>query len=187
MLMCAKVIERTSRPRHRQSQALFGALAICGILRALVEGHADVRAQRNLDIHGMFRSKKVRTPVEMRPESHAFIGDFAQLREAVNLKSAGVSQHGARPADESMQAAHAANRLVSRTKIKMIGIAENDLCAERFDDVLRHGLHAAGRSHRHEHGSFHGLMRQLHLRAPSAGLRCVQQVECEAHFVILVW
>jgi hypothetical protein len=29
------------------------------------------------------------------------------------------------------------------------------------------------------------LMRQPHLCAPSAVRRCVEQIECEAHFVIL--
>ena len=108
-----------------------------------------------------------------------------KLRETVDLKAAGVSEHGARPADEAMQSAHAADRFVSGAQVEMIGVAENDLRAERFDHVLRHGLDAARRSHRHEHRCFHGLMRQMHLRAPSAGFGGVEQIECEAHFVIL--
>ena len=103
----------------------------------------------------------------------------------INLKAARVGEHGARPADEAMQAAHAPNRLVSGPQIKMIGIAENDLRAKRFERVLRHGLHAAGGAHRHEHRRLHGLMRQMQLPAPAAVFRRVEQVECEAHFVIL--
>ena len=67
----------------------------------------------------------------------------------------------------------------------MIGVAENDLRAERFDDVLRHGLDAACRSDRHKDRSFDGLMGQMHLHATSTGPRGIEQVECEAHFVIL--
>jgi len=134
----------------------------------------------------MFGREEVAAAVEMRSEADALIGNFAQLREAVDLESTGVSQHGARPTDEAMQSTHAANRVVSRTKIEMISVAENDLCAECFNNVLGHGLYAARSSHRHEYWRLHGLVRQMHLRAPSAGLGCVQQVECEAHLVILV-
>ena len=74
---------------------------------------------------------------------------------------------------------------MSGAKIEMVGIAENDLRAQRFKHVLRYSLDAAGGSHGHEHRGFHGLVRQVHLRAPTAGVRRIEQVECEAHLVIL--
>ena len=119
------------------------------------------------------------------PGLWSLVGDLPQLRETVDLKAAGIGEHGARPADEAMQPVHAPDGLMSRAKIEVISVAENDLCTERFDDVLRHGFHAASRSHGHEHWRFHGLVGQVHLRAPPAGVRRIEQVECEAHLVIL--
>ena len=185
IVMRAKMIERAPRPRHREPQALLCARTIRRIFGALVEGHADIRAQRDLHIHRVFRSEEVAAPIQMRPEAHTFVRNLAQLGEAIYLKSARIGKHGARPADEAMQAAHAPDRLVSGPKVKMIGVAENDLRAKRLNRVLRHGLHAAGRAHRHEHRRLHGLMRQMQLPAPAAVFRRVEQVECEAHFVIL--
>ena len=113
--------------------------------------------------------KKWLTAIEMGAEAHAFVSDFAELGEAVNLEAAGVSEHGARPADEAMQAAHAADGFVTGAQVEVIGVAENDLGAERFNHVLRYGFDAAGRADRHEDRSFHHLVRQVHLRAAAAG------------------
>ena len=43
--------------------------------------------------------------VEVRAEAHTLIGDFAQMGETVDLKTAGVREHGPGPADKTMQAA----------------------------------------------------------------------------------
>ena len=138
--MGAEVIERAARPRHGEAQALFGASAIGGILGALVEGHADVGAEGDLHVDGMLGSKKVRTAVEVRAEADAVISDFAQRVEREDLKAAGVGEQGARPTDELMQAAHAADGFVAGPQVEVIGVAENDLSAERFKDVLRTAL-----------------------------------------------
>ena len=183
--MRTEMIERPPRPCHGEAQALFRARPVRRILGALIESHADIRAQRDLHIHGMLGSKKVRTPVEMRPEAHALVRYFAQVGEAIDLKAAGVGEHGARPADEAMQPAHATDSLMSGAQIEMIGIAENDLRVQLLENVLRNGLDGAGGSHGHEHRGFHGLVRQMHLCAPAATVARVEQIECEAHFVIL--
>jgi hypothetical protein len=80
----AEVIERAPRPGHRQPQALFGAAAIRRVLGALVEGHADVRAQRDLHIDGMLGGKEVAAPVQMRTEATP---SSVTLRSALRLKT----------------------------------------------------------------------------------------------------
>ena len=80
--MRAEVIERAARPGHGEAQALFGAAALGRILGALIKGHGNIRAQRNLHVHGVFGREEVAAAVEMRAEANAFIGDFAQFAEA---------------------------------------------------------------------------------------------------------
>src|SRR5262245_4734348 len=118
--MRTEMVERTLRPGHGEAQAFFRAGAVGGILGALVEGHADVCTERDLHIHGMFGREEVTAAVEVRAEAYAFVCHLAELCEAVDLKTAGVSEHGARPADEAMKAAHAANGFVTRPKIEMV-------------------------------------------------------------------
>ena len=80
----AKVIERAARPGHGEAQAFFGAAAIGGIFRALVEGHGDVCAERDLHVHGVFGRKEVAASVEMRAEVNAFV---RTLRSALSEKT----------------------------------------------------------------------------------------------------
>src|SRR5581483_2502753 len=101
--MRAEVIERAPRPGHREAQALFRARAICWIFGALVEGHRDICAQCNLNIHRVLRREEVAAAVKVRAEAYAFVGDLAQFAQAEDLESAGVGKHGARPTDEAMQ------------------------------------------------------------------------------------
>ena len=121
----------------------------------------------------------------MRAEAYAFVGDFTELREAVDLESAGVREHGARPTDEAMETAHAAYGFVTGAEIEMIRVAKNNLRTERFNNLLRNSFYAASGADGHEHGRFDDLMRQIDLAAATAGFGRIEQVECEAHMVIL--
>ena len=47
----AEVGERALCPGQGEAQALLGARRLGGVLGALVEGHADVCAEGDLDIH----------------------------------------------------------------------------------------------------------------------------------------
>ena len=141
--MGAEMIERAVRPGHGEAQAFFCAGAIGGILGALVEGHHDVGAESDLHVDGVLGSEEVRAPVEMRAELDAFVSDFAQRAEGKDLEAAGVSEQGARPTDEAMKAAHAANCFVAGAQIEVIGVAEDDFCAERFERLLRDGFDGA--------------------------------------------
>src|ERR1700720_2681020 len=53
-----------------------------------------------------------------------------------------------------MQAAKFANLLNARAQIKMVGIAQQNLDTELFQNVLRNTLYRRQRSHRHEDRSF---------------------------------
>ena len=66
-------------------------------------------------------------------------------------------------------------------RYKVIGVAENDLGAQRFQHVLWNGLHRPGSPYRHEDRSFDGPVRQKELRAAPSGLGVVDQAELEGH------
>ena len=68
---------------------------------------------------------------------------LAQLAQAEDLKAAGVGQHGSRPTDEAVQPAHAPDGLVAGPQVEVIGVAQNDLRAQRFEHILRDGLDCA--------------------------------------------
>ena len=87
MVMGPEATQRSLCPGHRQSQALFRAGAISRILGALVEGHGDVGAERDLDVHGVLGSKEVAAPIQMGPETDAFVGNLAQFAQGENLET----------------------------------------------------------------------------------------------------
>ena len=67
--------------------------------------------------------------VDMRLEPHAFVGlDLACVAEGEDLESAAVGEDGAVPAVEPVQSACRFNHLHAGTEIKMVGVAEDDLC-----------------------------------------------------------
>ena len=183
--MRSEVIERAARPAHGEAQAFASAVAIGGILRALIEGHADVGAERDLYIHRVLGSERVKAAVEMGAKRNSLVADLAQLREAVDLESAGVSEHGPGPADEAMQAAEVANGFMAGPQVEVIGVAENDLRAERLENLLRNRLDRARRSDGHEYGCLDDLMRQIKTASPPTGGGLADQVEGKTHPMIL--
>ena len=57
-------------------QRLPGIGIVAGIGRALIEGHDDIRPDTALNIHHIFRGKKVLGPIDMGFEGHPFLLDF---------------------------------------------------------------------------------------------------------------
>src|SRR5208283_5129580 len=127
--MGAEVVEGAASPGHSEPQAFLSAGAFGGIFSALVEGHGNVSAKGDLHIHGVLWGEEVTAAIQMRAEANAFVGDLAELAEREDLKAAGIGEQGARPTDETVQSAHAADGLVAGAEIKMVGVAENDLRA----------------------------------------------------------
>src|SRR5678815_3276743 len=61
---------------------------------------------------------------------HALFCDLPQLREAEDLKSAGIGQDRAIPRHEAMQSAEMLDDLHSRPNEQVIGVPKNDLRLE---------------------------------------------------------
>src|SRR5947208_2229960 len=96
---------------------------------ALIEGHDDVCAQRNLDFDGPLRGEDMRRAVQMGTEGNTFFRDFAEVAQAEYLEAAGVSQKRPLPTHKFVQTAQTAHQFVPWPQIEMVGIAENDLRA----------------------------------------------------------
>ena len=159
VLVVFEIALGTAGPAQGQVHRLLGARAIGGMLGALVEGHDDVGAEGDLDLHRLLGREDVRGAVEMRAKRDAFFADLAQLAEAEDLESAGVGEHGAIPRHEAVESAKLADVLVSGPQIEMVSVAENDLGAQFFEDVLGNGLHCGDGANGHEDRRFDLAMR----------------------------
>jgi len=113
VLVGAEMVEGAAGPEHGDAEAFAGAGFVGGVLGAFVEGHADVCAEGDLDIHGVLGGKHVGAAVEVGAEADALVGEFAELVEGEDLESAGVCEHGAGPGDELVQSAEALDELVA--------------------------------------------------------------------------
>ena len=185
MPMGAEAIQRALCPGHGQPQAFLGSSPVGGVFGALVEGHGDVGAKGDLHVHGVLGGEEVAAAVQVRAETDALVGDLAELAEREDLKAAGIREQGARPTDEFVQAAHAADGLVTGAQVEVVRVAENDFGAEGFKRVLGDGLDGAGGADGHEDRRLDGPVGQMELGAASAGLGFREDVEGQGHPLIL--
>jgi hypothetical protein len=120
----------------------------------------------------------VQAAIEMRPELRAFFADHAPLGEAEHLEAAAVGEHRARPADKPVQAAAARDQVVAGTEKQVVGVAEDDLRAERLEIGVAHRLHRALRADRHERRRLDHAVRRAKL-APAGGAVGVRDGKAE--------
>jgi len=80
----------------------------------------------------LYLTEKMHRTIEMRFEMNAVFLNLSQGREAVNLKPSAVCQYRPVPVHESVQAPEGFDDFVSRTKILMISIGEDNLSTNLF-------------------------------------------------------
>ena len=86
----------------------------------------------------------------MRAEGHTLFRQFAQPRQAHNLKAAGIGQNRLIPVHKFVQAAHFFNQISPRTKHQMVSVAEQNLCACCRDGFRHHGFYRAAGANGHK-------------------------------------
>src|SRR5690348_7029039 len=86
----------------------------------------------------------------MRAKFNAALADFAQLIEAEELEPPGVGKNASLPRHEAVQRADLADCLVTGPQIQVISVAEKNLDAKLFENVLRHTFYRSERADRHE-------------------------------------
>ncbi len=70
-------------------------------------------------------------------------------------------------------------------QIEMVGVGEDDLRVEIFDDVLGYGLDGGSGADGHKHWSLDSAVGQLQLRAATARLRGVFNLKAKGHLALL--
>jgi len=137
--------------------------------RAFVEDHGNVRAEGSLDVHALAGAEENFGAVEVGAKGDAVVGDFAEFGEAENLEAAAVGEDGAVPAHELMEAAEFANEAGAGAEVEVVGVAENDLCAD-FVELSRGGGFDGGlRADRHEGGGLDRAVGGAEAGAPGGG------------------
>ena len=117
---------------------------------AVVKRHGDVRAQRELHVHGVLRRQAHFGTVNRRAKLHTVFGDLAQSRQAEYLKTARVSENRMLPVHELVQATVNRNHRSSRPQHEVKSVAEQYLRPERRELLGRHCLYGAVGTDRHE-------------------------------------
>ena len=149
--------------------------------QALVEHHRDVRAELRLNVGRLLRRQRVRRPVEMRSEVRPVLVDRPPRGEAEHLIPAAVGQDRLRPADEPVEPAPAGDEIVAGPQIQVIGVAQQDLGADRFEIAVRDAFHGALRPDRHERRRLDVAVGGGHDAAARAAVRvCHAKVEAGA-------
>ncbi len=115
----------------------------------------------------------------------ALLGDLAQIAEAEDLKSAGIGKDGAVPAHEAVQPAQAPDRLVARPQVEMVGIAEEELNAQFFQQMLRDSLDRALGADRHEDRRLDRSVRERQSR-PAPGAARFVDLKLQGHLMIVM-
>src|SRR5438105_2240154 len=93
VLVLFKIFLAPFRPAQRQLHRRAHAARLRRIFRTFIKRHDDVRAKSDLGFGRGFRAEELCRAVQMGTECHAFLGQFAQLAQAEDLKSAGVSEN----------------------------------------------------------------------------------------------
>ena len=138
------------RPAHGAFHGL-ARLALGGRMPgAIIQRHGDVRAQRELHIHGVLRGEPHLGAVERRAKAYPLLGDAAQALQAEHLEAAGIGEDRVLPMHETVQPAMRGDDGRTRAQHEVEGVAENDLGAQSFELLGRHRLDRAIGAYRHE-------------------------------------
>ena len=146
-------------PAHGHLHRFPRRLARARIVRALVEHHHDVAAERQLHIHRRFRREQVLVAVEVRTKHHALFLQLPQLAQRPHLEAARIGQNRPRPRHEAVQPAVALHQLMTWTQVEMVRVRQDDLRVQLFQQLPgRHALHRSLGPHRHENRRLNGAM-----------------------------
>ena len=161
---------------------LHGFLRILAVSRArtaLVESHDDIRTYLALDIHDVLRGEHEFASVDMRGELHTLFGHLAYIGEGEYLKTSRVGEDRTCPSLETMQTTSLVKNLRTRTEIKVIGVAENDLRLDiLFEESALYTLDGTNRTNRHKNrGLDIPMVSMYHTRACARVRICMYKVE----------
>ncbi len=145
-------------PAHGQPHRFSRFFVRCRILRAFVECHGDGGVQQVLNFGRAFRRQFHTLTVDVTGKGHAFLIQLPQTGQRHDLKAARIGEDRARPVHEFVQAAKRGDPLGARAQHQVIGVAQNDRRAGRFDRCRQHRLDRARGADRHENRRLEGAV-----------------------------
>jgi len=108
--------------------------------------------------------------VDVRFEGDPFLFDIVQFCQRKDLKSAAVGQDWPMPVHKRVKAARHVHYFRTRAHPEVIGIAENDIGADRFQFFVGHRLHGGACADRHKNRRLKGTVRSRDYTAAGAAL-----------------
>ena len=138
-------------PHTRQLNGALNVGARGGIARALVELHADIRAELHGDFHVVLgRPEHVAAVVIVDDKAHALVGELDGVVVAEHLEAARISKNGAVPVHKLVQAAQLGNGVLAGAHGQVIGVGEHDLRTELLDGLGGNTLDVCLGAHGHK-------------------------------------
>jgi hypothetical protein len=95
------------------------------------------------------------TTINMGLKRNALFCDVGQFGQGKNLKATAVREYRSLPTYKFVKAVKLFNNITPGPEVKMVGIAEDDLCTGRRQLIGRQRFDRTQRSHRHEDRGFH--------------------------------
>ena len=111
--------------------------------------------------------------IKMRLETDPVLVDFTQSSQTEHLKAAAVGENRTIPVHEFMQATEASHPLMTRTQVKVIGVAQDNLRADLLKLLRHHPFDRTLSTHRHEGRCFNSASTRMNSSATSPGLRAL--------------
>ena len=147
-------LKATVQPTVRKSQTFLGIGIVACARRALVQSHDDVCSDATFYIHYALWGEHVLGTVQMAAKCATFLCKFTYAGQGEYLKTARVGEYRLVPTVEFVQSSCLFQNLGARSQIKVVGIAQYDLCLYFLFQVA-HGkpFHASYSAHGHEDGS----------------------------------
>src|SRR5262249_32064924 len=137
-------------PTQRALHGVSGRLDGGGVRVALVENHRDVGAELRLDVRDFLGRQEMSRSVEVTSEFDALLSNRSSRCEAEDLVPSAVGQDRFWPSNEPMQAALPGDEVVAWPQVQVVGVAQQDLCTERFQIAVSDAFDRPLGADRHE-------------------------------------
>ncbi len=156
----ARQVALTLGPERRPAHGLLELRARHARRRADVEAHGDVGAEPLLDPRRELRREALGRAVVDGAEGDAVVVVGEQrVAEREDLEPARVGQDRPVPRHERVQAAELGDDVLAGAEVEVVGVAEQDLRAERAQLLRVDRLHRPLRPDRHERRRAHLAVR----------------------------
>ena len=140
---------------HRQ----LGVLIVSGARCTFIKCHHDIGTYATLDVHHPLRGKQVARTVDMRLKGNPLFLHLSYTRQRKHLEATTVGQYGTIPTIELMEPTRRLKYFQTWTKIKVIGVSEDDLSLYLVAHITQMtGFHRAHRTNRHKNRSLYLAM-----------------------------